>query len=420
MRTPRDQVKPLFVCGAPEIGIQPGSAGAGRGQCRYREYDRPARRSNHAPSLVPRGERWNARLEKVQDATFSENARTPRQWIPFSLNRSNFRNTKMSPPRTLLPFEDAIRRAASDTEFFRLSRYISCTRAAIVFSPMVIAGSKDEHHALRRHRGHSPGMNAPGAIENSIQAGRAVLIDIVETNELALLIGTAFVAGTVRGFSGFGSGLVFLPIAAQVLSPFQALTTVVIADLIGAVPNVPRALRDCDKGDVMRLLAGLAVALPLGIWTLTLLEADTFRYGVSALALVLLLCLLSGLRYRGPVPDAMVFATGGLSGFSCGVAGIPGPPVILFYMARPLSPPVIRANTFIFLSSTDIAMLPALFAFGRLDGSAVLLGGLLIAPNMAGNMFGAWLFRPEHERVYRSVAYLIIATTAISSLPVWD
>ena len=246
------------------------------------------------------------------------------------------------------------------------------------------------------------------------------MIDLVENMELALLVAAAFVAGTVRGFSGFGSGLVFLPIAAQVLSPFQALTTVVIADLLGAVPNIPRALKDCDRSDVLRLLAGLVVALPLGIWTLTFLDPDSFRYGVSALALFLLICLLSGLRYRGSVPNPMVYATGAMSGFTCGVAGIPGPPVILFYMARPLSPAAIRANTFIFLSSTDIAMLPALFAFGRLDGSAVLLGALLIVPNMAGNLFGAWLFRPQYERTYRGIAYIIIAATAVSSLPVWD
>ena len=246
------------------------------------------------------------------------------------------------------------------------------------------------------------------------------MIDIVENTELALLVATAFVAGTVRGFSGFGSGLVFLPIAAQVLSPFQALTVVVIADLLGAVPNVPRALRDCDKDDVLRLLAGLVIALPLGIWTLTFLDPDTFRYGVSALALFLLVCLLSGVRYKGRVPNQMVYATGAFSGFTCGLAGIPGPPVILFYMARPLAPPVIRANTFIFLSSTDIAMLPALYAFGRLDSSAVLLGALLIVPNMLGNFFGGWLFQPRYERIYRTVAYLIIAATALSSLPVWD
>ena len=246
------------------------------------------------------------------------------------------------------------------------------------------------------------------------------MIDIITNTELALLVIAAFVAGTVRGFSGFGSGLIFLPIAAQVLSPFQALTTVVIADLLGAVPNIPRALRDCDKSDVLRLIIGLIIALPIGIWTLTLLDPDVFRYGVSVLALVLLVYLLSGLRYRGRVPNPMVYATGAFSGFTCGVAGIPGPPVILFYMARPMPPQVIRANTFIFLSSTDIAMLPALYAFGKLDGSAIFLGALLIVPNLTGNLFGAWLFRPQYERIYRGAAYALIAATALSSLPVFD
>jgi hypothetical protein len=30
------------------------------------------------------------------------------------------------------------------------------------------------------------------------------------------------------------------------------------------------------------------------------------------------------------------------------------------------------------------------------------------------------MFRPEAERIYRWVAYLIIAGSAISGLPVWD
>lgn len=245
------------------------------------------------------------------------------------------------------------------------------------------------------------------------------MLTLVDLSSLALLCGAGFLAGTVRGFSGFGSAIVFLPVAAQALPPFQALTTVVIADLLGALPNAPRALRACDKGDLFRLLVGLAVALPLGLWALTLLEPETFRYGVSALALALLLCLLLGVRYRGPTPNAMVYGVGGLSGFSCGLAGLPGPPVILFYMARPLPPAAIRANTFIFLTSADIAMLPALYALGHFDPDAALLGCLLIAPTMAGNLFGAWLFRPDYERLYRFVAYAVIGTIALVSLPFW-
>jgi hypothetical protein len=40
-------------------------------------------------------------------------------------------------------------------------------------------------------------------------------------------------------------------------------------------------------------------------------------------------------------------------------------------------------------------------------------------PNMAGNMLGGWLFRPQQERVFRAVAYVLIGGAALSGLPFW-
>ena len=50
--------------------------------------------------------------------------------------------------------------------------------------------------------------------------------------DLAFLAFGALVAGVVRGFAGFGTAMIYLPVAAQVLSPFAALTTPVVKDLI--------------------------------------------------------------------------------------------------------------------------------------------------------------------------------------------
>ncbi len=238
--------------------------------------------------------------------------------------------------------------------------------------------------------------------------------------QLAALAAVTFVAAIVRGFSGFGSALIYLPVAGQFLTPFQAITTLVIFDLLGPLPIVRRTFRECDPGDLFRLMTGLLLALPLGPYTLTLVAPEVFRYSVSLIALFLLVCLISGFRYRGRMTRPLAYGTGGLSGFLQGVAGIPGPPVILLYMASTLATNVIRANMLLFLFLTDIAFLPALAIFGRLDFSAVLLGILLIAPNLAGSFAGAYLFRPAYERVYRGVAYTIIAAAAISGLPLWE
>lgn len=237
---------------------------------------------------------------------------------------------------------------------------------------------------------------------------------------LWLLIGAALVAGVVRGFAGFGTAMVYLPAAAQVLGPFEALTTLVIMDIAGPLIHVPRALRDGHPSDVLRLGAGALIFVPLGVWVLSLVEPEVFRYGVSIIALVLLALLISGVRYRGHLGKPMIFATGALGGFLGGSVGLPGPPVIMLYMASSLPPKTIRANNTLYLSLFDVILIAVLWLRGFLRVSALMLGVLLIVPYTLGNWIGAKIFRPEAERMYRFAAYAIIAVSALHGLPIWD
>ncbi len=240
------------------------------------------------------------------------------------------------------------------------------------------------------------------------------------TEGLWLLAGAAFVAGLVRGFSGFGTAMVYLPVAGQVLSPFAALTTLIAMDLIGPLPNIPRALREGAKGDLAWLLGGSLIGLPLGVWALSQVAPEVFRYGVSLVTLALLVILIAGLRYRGALSRSLVGATGALSGLLAGSVGLPGPPVILFYMASPHPARVIRATIMVFLLASDVLMLAVLGLKGFLAAQAAVLGLVLALPYMAGNIAGAAIFRPGAERLYRGVAYAIIAASALAGLPLFD
>lgn len=235
-----------------------------------------------------------------------------------------------------------------------------------------------------------------------------------------LLVLAATVGGLVRGFSGFGTAMVYLPIAGQVLPPFEAITTLIMMDLVGPLPNVPRALRDGQLADVRRLVMGLLVAMPLGIAVLSVAEPEVFRYIVSGVSLVLLVALVAGFRYQGRLTPPKVLGVGGLSGFLGGVCGVAGPPVILFYMASPLPVAAIRANMLLFLLAMDVVMLALYALSGNLAAGALFVGVLLIAPYTLANMAGAAIFNPKLERVYRATAYLIIAGSAILGLPIWD
>ena len=231
---------------------------------------------------------------------------------------------------------------------------------------------------------------------------------------------TAAVAGAVRGFSGFGTAMVYLPVAGQFLSPFEALTTLMIMDLVGPLPNIPKAIRTSHRGDVLRLSLGALVAVPFGVLVLGLIAPEVFRYGVSLISLILLILLIAGIRYHGVLRARMVYGTGALGGILAGSVGLPGPPVIMLYMASAHPAAVIRANIMVYLLLVDLIMIMVLYLNGYLVATAVFLGAVLALPYLVGNVLGGYLFAPGYERIYRAVAYIIIAISALNGLPLFD
>lgn len=246
------------------------------------------------------------------------------------------------------------------------------------------------------------------------------LLAALETPGLWWLATAAFVAAVVRGFSGFGTALVFLPAAAQVLPPVWAVIVLTVMDAFGPLPILPRAWRECHRNDLRRLLIGTVITVPIGVLILRNTDPEIYRYGISGLALIMLVILLSGFRYSGEVSRPMVYGIGGGAGFVGGVAGLPGPVVILFYMASRHGPAVIRANTHLYLWAFDILFFTALILQGGFVGTAAWIGLFMVVPTFIGNLVGTAIFNPDRERLYRTAAYIIIAASAISALPFWN
>ena len=238
--------------------------------------------------------------------------------------------------------------------------------------------------------------------------------------DLTWLIIVAIVAGLIRGFSGFGTGLIYVPLAGTVLPPIWVLITLTVMDMIGPLPNLPRALREGRPREVGLLGAGALIGLIPGLWLLDRMAPDTFRWVVACLCLVTVALMASGWRWTGRMSPGVIGGVGVSSGLLGGVAGLPGPLVVLTYMAAPLSPAVIRANVLMYLVLWDFLFGGVLLVQGRLSAPPVMLGALLIVPYLAANMLGARLFDPSRERLYRAVAYVLVATAAIASLPVWE
>ena len=247
-----------------------------------------------------------------------------------------------------------------------------------------------------------------------------LLAQAVATPGVAWLALAVIVAGLVRGFAGFGSAMIIMPVAASVLSPVEAILFMTAAELIGPLPNLPDALREGAPREVGRLLLGVLIGMPLGLWGLSMMSPEGFGWIVSGVVLTLLVLLLGGWRYHGQLGARLVTATGALGGFMTGFSGIAGPPVILLYMASRKPAAVIRANFLLYLLGIDLLLFVMLAATGQVVWPALILGLLAGVPNIIANMIGARLFDPGRERLFRAVAYIVIAASAILGLPLWN
>lgn len=239
----------------------------------------------------------------------------------------------------------------------------------------------------------------------------------LSATDFGWLVGAVLLAGLVRGFAGFGNALVYVPLAGTVLPPVWVVMTILIFDSIGPLPTVPESLRNARRVDLAMLALGLCIGVPIGVSLLSGVDPTAFRVGTSVMALAMVAVLVSGWRFLRSLPPPGVAGVGVLGGLLGGVAGLPGPPVILLYMSGPFRAAEVRATANLYLLIFDFILICVFAWLAMLALEPILIGALLIVPYMCACWFGAKLFDPERERLFRTVAYALIAASALYGMP---
>jgi uncharacterized protein len=239
-------------------------------------------------------------------------------------------------------------------------------------------------------------------------------------NAAIAICAVAFVSGTARGFSGFGAALIFMPLASSIADPRLVAALLLIIDLVAAAPLLPGAWEKADRKATAIMVAGALIGVPLGTYFLSRLEPVTTRWIISAFVFALLLLLLSGWRYRGKDHTAVSIGIGGLSGFCSGLAQTGGPPIVGYWLGRPIPSVVARANIVLFFGASAFFSAISYAAAGLITMDAIKFS-LVVGPVYAiGVWFGASLFGKASETVFRSICYALIAAAVIFGLPALD
>ncbi|MGI9351915.1 MAG: sulfite exporter TauE/SafE family protein [Rhizobiaceae bacterium] len=229
-----------------------------------------------------------------------------------------------------------------------------------------------------------------------------------------------FVTGIVRGFSGFGSGMIIGPSTAAIFSPALSLAMISILDAIPTLTLVWGARKNVNWREVLPIIIGYALLVPLGVWVLKTGDPIILRWFISLSILTAVAILWSGWKYTGARSAPVSFAFGGLGGFMGAAAALPGPPVLVYWLASTARAITVRANMIYYLFLTDLMIIVGYLIGDIYTREAVLRGLICVPVYFVGILLGSRFFAGTSDQLYRTIAFLMILISAVTSLPLLD
>lgn len=225
----------------------------------------------------------------------------------------------------------------------------------------------------------------------------------------------AFVAGILRGFSGFGVALSAVPLLSLAFEPRLVVPNVMLLQLVSGLVGLGRERRHIEWPAIGRLLPAAALTTLPGLGLLLWLAPDAARLGIGLLVATTALLLARGYRLETMPRPAVLLGIGGFSGLLGGFAAIPGPPVIALFFALGRDPAITRATlAFFFLCTGAIGLAIALSA--AVIGWPELWLGLALLPAMfIGQIAGGRLFDGDFRRHYRLVGLGLLLLAGVAA-----
>ena len=229
-----------------------------------------------------------------------------------------------------------------------------------------------------------------------------------------LSLAVTIAGGLVRGFAGFGSGMVMMSGLSLIYRPVDALAIVTVVDIPATIQLLPTAFRQARWQQVFLLASGAAVAIPFGLWMIVSIDREIMRRVIAMMVLIYVTVLASGWRYRKTPGVALTFGVGLTSGFLSGSTGMGGPPVVVFLMSGTDQARAIRGSILAYFTVTTAIYL--LFFGWRYDllTPQMWWQTLILTPIYVGSTWlGSRWFRQASEPIYRWVTLVFLACLAL-------
>ena len=240
------------------------------------------------------------------------------------------------------------------------------------------------------------------------------------TFEFGVAILTGFFGAYIRGFTGFGSNLIWAPALVTVIEPVQAVAIMGIVGLISTTQIALPILKNVAWKEIYPIIITSWVTAPLGILVLYDLNSGNVRQIIGIFILVITFILITGWRYQGKrtgIKGRLAqITTGGIAGWLAGFGGIGGPIPVLYFMAGSDHPSIQRANNIVTVSSMIPMVLFILIYRGAINEQTLIQSAILLIPFTLGTWFGTHSFKYVSPKFFRKAILMLLIVIGTSAL----
>jgi uncharacterized membrane protein YfcA len=229
---------------------------------------------------------------------------------------------------------------------------------------------------------------------------------------LAAALGAAF----VRGLAGFGMAILLVPVLGLAIPPREA---VVVANWLGLLIGLVglRKILGASERSAFTIAAVAMAATPLGVWLLAIADPALARLLIALIAFGSFLVVLLPKKPAHYAPGAAeTGATGLVSGVLTGFAGMPGPPVVPYYLRREITAQLARASMMTIFLATSIAGVVSALALGVATWREPLFAGVLFPAVLLGNWLGHLAFGKVSDAAWRGFTGGVLGLSALAAL----
>ncbi|MGB3471728.1 MAG: sulfite exporter TauE/SafE family protein [Erythrobacter sp.] len=233
--------------------------------------------------------------------------------------------------------------------------------------------------------------------------------------QIAVAVAATLGAAFIRGLTGFGFGILLVPVLALALTPVEAVLAINIMAGLLALAEIRMILRNGERSALV--IGGLVVVgTPGGLLLLSLTPPDLARLLIALVACSAFAAILLPQRgHQGPRTTTTV-AVGLSAGVLTGFAAMPGPPVVPYYVGRSIARATAKASMIGVFGIAALAGIGSGAALGLLETRTIVLG-LALFPLMAlGNWAGSLAFGRVSERAWRICVGVVLGAAAIAAL----